>query len=336
MSAWSVWDTGQLQAGTQRRHRYRPESIDHPAKMLPAIARYVISTYTRPGQSVLDPMCGIGTTLVESAHLGRHGVGIELEESWATTAQTNLDHALACGAHGSGEVHIGDAQQVVPKLASTVEDRAALLLTSPPYGAMTHGRVRSRRDGATKIAKWSHRYSQTRNTANLAYQKPTQLPTSFAAILAASRTLLEPGAHVVITTRPYRSQGRLVDFPGTIASAAEEAGLVLVDRCVALLCALRADHLVTRASFFQMVETAKLRAHGWPAHIIAHEDVFVLVNPPATTSAGSQESPRAGRDRDGCPQESTTGPDAGAPRHSRERVPATEHCTAAEPARREE
>jgi DNA modification methylase len=28
---------------------------------------------------VLDPMCGIGTTLVEAVHLGRHAIGVEYE-----------------------------------------------------------------------------------------------------------------------------------------------------------------------------------------------------------------------------------------------------------------
>ena len=34
------------------------ESVAHPAKMLPAVAAHAIATYTRPGDLVLDPMCG--------------------------------------------------------------------------------------------------------------------------------------------------------------------------------------------------------------------------------------------------------------------------------------
>lgn len=278
----SVWPTGQLQARTQRQGRYLRSSLDHPAKMLPAIARHAILAYTAPGEWVLDPMCGIGTTLIEAAHLDRNALGLELELKWADIATANLAHARSQGATGAAEVHTGDARLLPAALADTAHaGRAALLLTSPPYGAMTHGQVRTRRDGATdgRVDKWNHRYSATRDRAHLAHQRPDELLASFTRILAQARLLLRPGAHVVITTRPYRHKGRLVDFPGHVAAAAQQAGLVLLDRCVALLCALRDGDLVTRASFFQMIETRRLRGQGLPAQIIAHEDVLILTNP---------------------------------------------------------
>ncbi|MUL41625.1 hypothetical protein FZ103_10625 [Streptomonospora sp. PA3] len=276
----SVWATGNRPAALQRRGRYNPTSVDHPAKMLPAIAAHAITAYTRAGEWVLDPMCGIGTTLVEAAHTGRHALGIELEPSWAEIARTNLELAARHGAPGTARVHTGDARDLPARLAEQGwAGRAALLVTSPPYGAMTHGRVRTRRDGAGKVDKWSHRYSPVPEAAQLAYQKPAVLLESFTRILAAARVLLRPGARVVITTRPYRLRGRLVDFPGQVTRAAEAAGLVAVERCVALLCGIREGRLVSRASFFQMVETSRLRREGWPVAVIAHEDVLVLANP---------------------------------------------------------
>ena len=70
----SVWPTAQQDARSQRRGRYLPASTAHPAKMLPAIAATAISRYTQPGDLVADPMCGIGTTLVEAIHLGRNAI----------------------------------------------------------------------------------------------------------------------------------------------------------------------------------------------------------------------------------------------------------------------
>lgn len=64
LDAVSVWATAQASPAGQRRGRYVPESTAHPAKMLPATAVHAISHYTEPGEWVLDPMCGIGTTLV--------------------------------------------------------------------------------------------------------------------------------------------------------------------------------------------------------------------------------------------------------------------------------
>src|SRR5205814_6152362 len=93
IEALSVWPVAQQLAREQRRRRYLPESNAHPGKMLPALAREAIRRYTRPGELVLDPMCGIGTTLVEAAHLGRQAIGVELEPRWAALAAANIRHA---------------------------------------------------------------------------------------------------------------------------------------------------------------------------------------------------------------------------------------------------
>ncbi|MDE3721459.1 DNA methyltransferase [Nocardiopsis sp. N85] len=281
-AGWSVWATGQQQARQQRGHRYSRLSVEHPGKMLPEIARHAISTYTRPGEMVLDPMCGIGTSLVEAAHLGRRGVGIELEPKWASIARLNLQTAMVQGAEGEGQVHTGEGAEVAARLASTaLAGRVRLVLTSPPYGSMTHGQVRSRRDGAEAVEKHSHRYSRDRDrrAANLAYQNPDTLADSFTQIMAACRRLLAPGGMVLVTTRPYRKAGELVDFPGQVAQAGRRAGLVQVDRCAALLCAVRNGEIVSRTSFFQLLETRRLRKGGWPVHVIQHEDVLVFTNP---------------------------------------------------------
>jgi modification methylase len=86
----SVWTTAQTHAREQREGRYVPESVRHPARMLPAIARAAIAAYTCPGDIVLDPMCGVGTTLVEAAQLDRVAIGIEYEPEWACRGLAGL------------------------------------------------------------------------------------------------------------------------------------------------------------------------------------------------------------------------------------------------------
>jgi hypothetical protein len=78
----SVWLTCQQPARDQRRGRYVPDTTRHPAKMLPALAAHAVATYTRPGDLVLDPMCGAGTSLVEAVRAGRHGIGVDIEQNF--------------------------------------------------------------------------------------------------------------------------------------------------------------------------------------------------------------------------------------------------------------
>jgi DNA methylase len=57
--------------------------------MLPALARAACA-YSDPAELVLDPMCGIGTTLVEAIHLNRDAIGVELEPRWTAIAAGNV------------------------------------------------------------------------------------------------------------------------------------------------------------------------------------------------------------------------------------------------------
>jgi len=98
--------------------------------MLPAIAATAIERYTQPGDLVADPMCGIGTTLVEAIHLGRGGLGVEFEDRWAQIAAANITHARRGGATGTAEVIRGDARQLPALLPPGMAGRAALVVTS--------------------------------------------------------------------------------------------------------------------------------------------------------------------------------------------------------------
>jgi tRNA G10 N-methylase Trm11 len=107
----------QQDARTQCRGRYLPASTAHPAKMLPAIAATAIERYTRPGDLVIDPICGIGTTLVEGMHLGRDAAGVEYEARSAQVAAANIAHARPRGAAGRARVTCGDARSLPALLA---------------------------------------------------------------------------------------------------------------------------------------------------------------------------------------------------------------------------
>jgi modification methylase len=275
----SVWATAQQPVRAQRRGRYLPESTAHPGKMLPAIARQAIATYSNPGDLVLDPMCGIGTTLVEAVHLDRRALGVELEPRWTKIAAANLEHARRHGATGRGTATTGDARRLGTGLLNRYRGQVQLILTSPPYGNSLHGQVETR---PSSLAKWDNRYSH--NPHNLA-----QLPTSrhrggrstfteaLLDILVACRCMLAPGGYLLLTARPYRRNGALVDLPGQLELLGAEAGLRFHQRLVALLCAVRSGKAVARPSFFQMRHQ---RSGAIPGMLlIAHEDLLVFTRP---------------------------------------------------------
>lgn len=279
----SVWVTAQATGPMQRRGRYVRESVRHPARMLPAIAAHAVHAYTEPGDLVLDPMCGIGTTLVEAVHAGRDALGVEYESKWSDIADANIKHAHSQGAAGRAAVIRGDATSILSLVPAALAGQVTLVVTSPPYGPTVHGLVRPGTDGVTKF---DNTYNDGTDRGNLAYRDLTGLTDGFARVLAGCHTLLKPGGVVVVTARPWRKQGQLVDLPSAVIGAGVRAGLTPVDRCVALLAAVRGGALVARPSFFQLQQVRRARAAGTPMHLIAHEDVLVLAKDTGAKGGG--------------------------------------------------
>lgn len=270
----SVLLTGQTASRDLRRGRYTPDSIEHPGKMLPSIPRYLIATYTNEGDLVADPMAGIGTTIVEAMHLGRHGVGVEYEDRWARHAADNIRLATSQGVTGTGEIFTGDARRLPALLPSEVHGRVGLVITSPPYGPSTHGHVRTPGPRRGKVRKIHHRYGA--DAGNLAYTAPAELADGFTQILTGCAAVLRPGGYIAVTARPYRRHGELIDIPGMVAAAGLAAGLTLVEELVALIAGVRDGVLVPRASFFQMKNVRAAGAAGDPQWLIQHEDLLLF------------------------------------------------------------
>ena len=271
----SVWLTGQQPSRDQRRGRYTPGSIAHPAKMLPSIARYLIATYTQAGELVADPMAGIGTTIVEAIHLGRDGIGVEYEPRWARLAAANIEHAATQGATGSGQILRGDARLLPALLPDDLRGRVALVITSPPYGPSTHGHARTPGPRRGKVGKVNTSYG---SSANLAYTDHDHLADAFTQILTGVAAILRPGGHVAVTARPYRRHGELVDIPGLVLAAGINAGLRPIEECAALIAGIRHGALVPRASFFQLRNIRQAHADGDPQWLIQHEDVLLFTS----------------------------------------------------------
>jgi len=62
----------------------------HPTQKPLDLVRWLILTYTNPGELVLDPFAGSGTTLVACKETGRRGIGIERDDKYYQTIYQRL------------------------------------------------------------------------------------------------------------------------------------------------------------------------------------------------------------------------------------------------------
>jgi DNA modification methylase len=279
----AVWPCAQITAQYQRVDRYLPASSSHPGKMLPELARRLVAEYCPPGGLVADPMCGIGTTLVEAARLGRRAVGVELEPRWAELARANLTHALPAEQAALAEVRHGDARRL-PGLRGDVAGRVDLVVTSPPY-ACDAGVIDKPgwRAGHPLCPRDTLNYS--RDPANLGHAHGDAWRSGITGVLAGCAWLLRPGGLLVTVTKNTRRLGRLNDLAATTIELAERAGFGYLQHLIALHAAVRDGRLVARPSFWQLTQIRRARARGEPAHLVVHEDVLVFTKP--LTSLGS-------------------------------------------------
>jgi DNA modification methylase len=70
------------------------DETDHPTEKPVALMEHYIRNSTDPGQVVLDPFMGSGSTGVAAVRLGRGFIGIELEQKWFDVSRRRIEHAL--------------------------------------------------------------------------------------------------------------------------------------------------------------------------------------------------------------------------------------------------
>ncbi|MBO8128568.1 MAG: site-specific DNA-methyltransferase [Peptococcaceae bacterium] len=102
--------------------------LDHPALFPVALPSRFIEIYTQPGDLVLDPFAGLGSTLLAAQQLGRHSLGIELSPEYVAQARKRLSSTRT---NRQNTVLIcDDARNLLHHVdIATVK----LCVTSPPY-----------------------------------------------------------------------------------------------------------------------------------------------------------------------------------------------------------
>ena len=78
---WVGFRRGPEQQSHQRRH---------PTQKPVGLMRWLIQRYTQPGDLVIDPYAGSGTTLVAAQDCGREAIGIEIDPGYCASAIDRL------------------------------------------------------------------------------------------------------------------------------------------------------------------------------------------------------------------------------------------------------
>lgn len=115
-SVWSFPDRG-----SWATHRG-----DYRGNFSPYIPRNLLLRYSKEGDTVLDPMCGSGTTLIECKLLNRNSLGIDINQSAICLARERLSFQNTNPSKHA--LKVGDARKT-----GLVDNSVDLEILHPPY-----------------------------------------------------------------------------------------------------------------------------------------------------------------------------------------------------------
>ena len=247
------------------RDKRGPHSGDYWGNFVPQIPNQVLRRFTRRGEVVLDLFAGMGTTLIECRHLGRHGLGVELVPAVAERARRRIAQA---GNDDSvtTELLIGDSR--LPETAAALGERLAALgrreadcvILHPPY----HDIISFGEDPA--------------NLCNL--PDVDSFLREFARVVEQAVALLAAGRFLALVIGDTYAEGALVPLGFHCMEVCRQRGLVLKGINVK-------DIQGNERGKGQRGNLWRYRALRQGFYIFKHEYIFVFRKPGAAGKAGA-------------------------------------------------
>ena len=190
--------------------------LNHPAIFPAMLAERLIQCFTTSQKKVvLDPMVGVGSTLIAAKRLGKIGIGVELSEEYARVARERVEKTEG---PGQAVVYTGDARNLLDFVDAGTVDFA---VTSPPYWD-----ILARKRGVDG--------KPTRNYADLegnlgAIADYNEFLDELSRIYGLVYQTLRPGAYFCVVVMDVRKKDRLYPLHSDLAARMEQAGFVYDD-----------------------------------------------------------------------------------------------------------
>lgn len=174
------------------RGNWAVHSSDYRGNWSPYIPRFTIREYTQPGDLVLDPMVGGGTTLIECRLLGRSCIAVDISPHAVAICQQKMmefdEHAARSLVKMERTGYLvlrGDARGLPVR-----DESVDMICTHPPYGPAI-------------------RYT-AKVEGDLSRLPLNRFSTAIEDVVGEFKRVLKPGKHCVILIGDYRS-GKTVE-----------------------------------------------------------------------------------------------------------------------------
>jgi modification methylase len=224
----------------------------------PQLAQKAISTYTDPGDLVVDLTCSIGTTLLEAIQLGRNAVAVARDHADARRATASLNQAHATEAAEKAAILAGDPREL-PRLLTR------------------HRELPTKRDATPSE---SNVVELGAGRVDLIITSSGKRAGAAAAVFAACAAALKPGGFLAVVTAAVRARDPRGNLAGETVALCEQAGLLYWQHVIALRALIRDGTLTPHR-----------------VQLVCHDDVLVFRKPDLATTSSARSAPRRARRR---------------------------------------
>ncbi|MFY9258827.1 MAG: site-specific DNA-methyltransferase [Dethiobacteria bacterium] len=217
-----TWTRYSISVWSELRKSAPELRVNHPAAFPLELARRCIEIFTAaPGEVVLDPFAGIGTTLLGACNLGRRGVGFEIYEHYLEL----FEQRLCSGEAGPAEPRFPRPQLYhddALHLGHYLEpDSVDFILTSPPYWNILL---------AKRSADRRRQRDYGEHPADLGRADDYQsFLDGVTAVFREAYAILKPGRACVVVVMDLRKKNRFYPLHMDLATALQPVGFRLED-----------------------------------------------------------------------------------------------------------
>lgn len=196
----------------RRRELFPDEVFQHPAKNNLFLTQELIYYLTEPGDHILDPFGGTGTTMIGALH-GRPVTLVDIEQIYCNLIERAAANWRAAGMeHEFVTVHRGDCRQVLPIPCDAV-------ITSPPYSTVIS-------KGRTALPEFKAGLDDyTASPLNLANLNTFYYGKALSKVFQGIAASLPPNGPVAIITRDFIRGGERVLLSESTIRQAQKSGL---------------------------------------------------------------------------------------------------------------
>ncbi|MDB2668569.1 DNA methyltransferase [Alphaproteobacteria bacterium] len=121
----------------------------HPTQKPESLLHRVLLSSTNPGDTVLDPFFGTGTTGAVAKQLGRHFIGIEAEANYAEAAMQRIGRVTPLDIES---LSVTQSAKQLPRVAfGTLVERGLVKPGTQLFGPARRYQARVRADGSVKL-----------------------------------------------------------------------------------------------------------------------------------------------------------------------------------------